>query len=103
MFILLDLTASFDTIDHTVLLSRLEQYVGIQGNALKWFKSYLIDRSMVVSIGASRSAPLTYGVPQGSILAPTLFSLYMLPLGSIFKSGFTVMQTIYSFIFAAEA
>ncbi len=70
-----------------VLLSRLEKYVGIQGQALNWFKSYLTARSMAVRYGAytSSSTSLTWGVPQGSILAPTLFSLYILPLGDIFK------------------
>ncbi len=87
VLVLLDLTAAFDTIDHMVLLSQLEKYVGIQGQALNWFKSYLTARSMAVRYGAytTSSTSLTWGVPQGSILAPTLFSLYMLPLGDIFK------------------
>lgn len=87
VLVLLDLTAAFDTIDHTVMLSRLEEYVGIQGKALNWFKSYLTARTMAVRLGpyTSRSTSLKCGVPQGSILAPMLFSLYMLPLGDIFK------------------
>ncbi len=57
--------------------------MGIQGNALKWFQSYFNNRRFSVSVGefTSDAAPLTCGVPQGSILAPILFSLYMLPLG----------------------
>lgn len=85
VLVLLDLTAAFDTVDHAVLLSRLEHCVGIRGLALQWFSSYLADRSFSVMIGecSSSAAPLSCGVPQGSILGPILFSLYMLPLGSI--------------------
>lgn len=85
--VLLDLSAAFDTVDHNVLLSRLEQVVGIRASALNWFQSYLMNRSFSVNIGKfhSSSVPLTCGVPQGSTLAPMLFSLYMLPFGSIFE------------------
>ncbi len=79
--------SAFDTIDHSILLHRLEKLVGIQGVALQWLASYLKDRTFSVSIGkfSSSSAPLSCGVPQGSILGSLLFSLYMLPLGAIFK------------------
>ena len=85
--VLLDLTAAFDTVDHQILLSRLELCVGITGNVLKWFKSYLSKRTFSVNLGqySSAAAPLFCGVPQGSILSPILFALYLLPLGSIFK------------------
>ena len=88
VLVLLDLTAAFDTLDHAVLVSRLEQHVGIHGTALRWFKSYLANRSFSVVIGdhCSSAASLPCGVPQGSILGPILFSLYMLPLGSIIKN-----------------
>ena len=80
--VLLDLSAAFDTIDHTILLSRLESYFGITGSALGLLSSYLSDRSQSVKIESSLSAPLplTTGVPQGSVLGPLLFCLYTTPL-----------------------
>lgn len=82
MLVLLDLTAACDTIDHTVLLSWLEEYVVIQGKALSWL--YLTARSMAVSFGSytSSSASLICGVPQGSILclAPTCLSDLLIEL-----------------------
>ena len=85
ILVLLDLTAAFDTVDHRILLSRLEHLVGIKGTALKFFQSYLANRCFSVQLGDSISsvAPLTCGVPQGSILGPILFLLYVLPLGEI--------------------
>ena len=82
------MTAAFDTIDHAVLIKHLEQWVGISGTALEWFKSYLTGRFFSIGIGEATSplAPLNCGVPQGSILGPILFSLYMLPLGAIIRS-----------------
>lgn len=87
ILILLDLSAAFDTIDHDILLNRLQCVVGVQGQALQWFTSYLKGRTFSVNIGSftSPTMPIQCGVPQGSILGPLLFSLYMLPLGSIFR------------------
>ena len=86
ILVLLDLSAAFDTIDHGILLRRLEVEVGLQGKVLEWFRSYLTGRSFTVKLGnaSSSAASIACGVPQGSILGPLLFSLYMLPLGAIF-------------------
>ena len=84
---LLDLSAAFDTIDHDILLLRLEKTFGISGAALQWFGSYIRDRCQAVQIGnvQSSSTLLKFGVPQGSVLGPVLFTLYMQPLVSILK------------------
>ena len=87
VLVLLDLSAAFDTVDHRILLQRLEHSVGIKGTALCWFKSYLSDRSQFVHVNNEPSActSVSYGVPQGSVLGPILFTLYMLPLGNIIR------------------
>lgn len=75
VLVLLDLTAAFDTVEHSVLVSRLEHCVGIRGTALKWFRSNLEHRTFSVIIGVFCSSHLSYGVPQGSILGPVLFTV----------------------------
>jgi hypothetical protein len=83
VLVLLDLSAAFDTIDHAILLERLHHTFGISGTALAWFRSYLEQRYQTVVIGAEKSEPqlLKYGVPQGSVLGPKLYSMYTMPLG----------------------
>ena len=88
LLVLLDLSAAFDTIDHSILLDRLENLVGVTGIALSWFRSYLSDRYQFVNINGQSSThtKVKFGVPQGSVLGPILFTLYMLPLGTIIRN-----------------
>ena len=92
---LLDLSAAFDTIDHDILLSRLETSFGISGSVHAWFKSYLSNRTNRVKVGDnySETTVLEFGVPQGSVLGPILFTLYTEPLADIIK----VFELIYHF------
>ncbi|CAB4013671.1 Hypothetical predicted protein, partial [Paramuricea clavata] len=75
----------FDTLDHDILLARLESYFGFSDTVIKWFKSYLTGRSQSVVIGdvVSTLRHLEYGVPQGSVLGPLLFTLYIAPLEDV--------------------
>lgn len=84
VLVLLDLAAAFDTVDHAVLVSRLERYVGIPSTALQWFRSDLKNRTFLVRNGdfCSSHALLSCVVLHGSVFGPILFSLYLLPLGS---------------------
>ena len=85
--IMIDLSAAFDTISHSILLQRLRNRYGITHNALKWFQSYLAERYQCLSISDHHSYrfKLTTGVPQGSVLGPLLFSLYVQPIGYIIR------------------
>ncbi|XP_071794571.1 uncharacterized protein [Asterias amurensis] len=82
--VLLDLSSAFDTVDHPTLLTRLRQ-LGLGGTALDWFESYLSKRSQAVHLreATSQTVQLDSSVPQGSVLGPQLFSVYMLPLRHI--------------------
>jgi hypothetical protein len=88
ILLLLDLSSAFDTVDHNILIKRLENYYGIKDLALSWIKTYLTGRRQAVTIDGMRSEwkPLKCGVPQGSILGPILFTLYTQPLCDILRS-----------------
>ena len=85
--IFLDLSAAFDLVDHDILLKQLSDRFHIKSVVLEWFKSYLKDRSYSVKIGCSisNSILIFYGVPQGSILGPILFLLYVCAIEDIAK------------------
>ena len=76
--IFMDLSKAFDTLDHEILLKKLQVY-GIRGVTLSWFRNYLLDRQQYVAVNGASSDLLTIqcGVPQGSILGPLLFLIYI--------------------------
>ncbi|XP_046647795.1 uncharacterized protein LOC124337825 [Daphnia pulicaria] len=85
VLMLLDLSAAFDTVDHTALLERLKNRFSITGSALQWFQSYLSERTQSVSVCGVKSEPLPLmsGVPQGSVLGPTIFTAHLSPVHDV--------------------
>ena len=90
LLVILDLSAAFDTVDHHIMLERLKSCFGIQDQVLKWFTSYLSNRSQFISVngGTCKRFELKNGVPQGSCLGPLLFALYVSKLFHILESHF---------------
>jgi hypothetical protein len=89
--IMLDLSSAFDTVDHQKLINRLFAYYGVKGKVLNWIESYLSGRKQIVKVNSSSSdsKDVKCGVPQGSIMGPLLFTLYVAPLSDIIaKFGF---------------
>ena len=85
--LMLDLNATFDTIDHCVMLYTLPNRFGIKGKILEWFESYLSYRNQAVVVNTKSSSwyDLPFGVPQGSILGPIFSTLFISPFGDILQ------------------
>ena len=96
--VLLDLSAAFDTIDHSILINRLSSLFGIKETVLKWLRSYLTDRKQKVKIGNSYSEDqlLNFGVPQGSVLGPLLFTMYTTPLSNVINQFHPLKHCLYA-------
>ena len=98
ILVLLDYSAAFDTIDHETMIQRFSHRYGIEGTVLEWLKSYLANRKQIVVVNGveSEEYPLTWGVPQGSVMGPLEFVLYTGPLSDVIAAHEGITHMLYA-------
>ncbi|XP_072022511.1 uncharacterized protein [Amphiura filiformis] len=98
VLVLLDYSAAFDTIYHSIFFERLQSRYGLEGTVLNWFMSYLQDRVQAVVLDKvlSDTFPLPWGTPQGSVKGPLDFILYTGPLSDVISAHSGIQHVIYA-------